>query len=101
MAYFVGLSYNEFMHMTPLEIHQAQKFIIKRIKFENELADRRTARICCVLANINRKKHSKAFKEEDFLPKKKKSRKERQMNVNDIATTLKMLTIMNGGTIIR
>lgn len=85
--------------MTPLEIYKFVKYTSKRIEFENDMADRRTARICCIIANKNRKKGSKAFTEEQFIPKKKKSRK--QMSVNDLSTTLKMITLMFNGTITR
>lgn len=92
---FVGLKPYEYSVMTPSEILKFHNAFVKRFELENELANRRTARICCLLANINRdKKHKKKpFTEDDFMPKVEKPKK--RQTVKQMETVLKMLTIMN------
>jgi uncharacterized membrane-anchored protein len=91
------------LEMTPFEIYQASEFILKRIQYDNEAENRRTARICCTLANIyrNKKKKKKSFTEDDFMPVKKKTRQEKQMSVKDLNCAVRMLTIMCGGKIVK
>jgi len=44
---------------------------LKRIEDERDIEDARTARLCCLLANINRKPNSRSFKVNDFMPEKR------------------------------
>ena len=69
---------------------------IKYIERNDELQDRRTARICSLLANIHSKK-GKTFTEDDFIPKIKIE--EKKQTVKSMETTLKAITIMFGGNV--
>lgn len=62
------------MQLTPEEF----KAIYEGWKVREERADRRIARLCSLIANVNRnpKKRSKAFVEEDFIPKVKTKKKQ-------------------------
>lgn len=84
--------------MTLHEIESVYKARMDKLEMEIELKNRTTARICSIIANCNRdkKKQPRAFTENDFMPKKKKSKNKKQ-SVNDMKTVLKMLTIMNSG----
>ena len=64
----------------------------ERRKDDNYMADARTARICCIIANVNSKKK---FKEKDFMPREKKA-----MSLDQMKTILKAVTLANGGEII-
>ena len=99
-AYFIGLLPYEFMKMTPSEIYKCYKFRMEKIEFDNKSSNMRTARICCVLANINRdkKKHPKVFTEEDFMPKKNIKQKNKQ-SINNMVAVLKAITLMHGGKV--
>ena len=83
---------------------QKTKYLLDR----NMEDDRRTARICCTIANVNRSKKSKTYKENDFIPKYKTNQKTNQknnqkdnkkMSLNQMATVLKVITIANGGVL--
>jgi len=67
-----------------------------KYKLNNDLADRRTARICMILANINRdsKRRKKPYSEEDFIPKPKK-----KMTVEQMELLLKAITMSLGGEV--
>ena len=97
--YFIGLLPNEFMCMTLHEISKVYEQRMKRIEFDNKSNDRRTARICSVLANIHRdsKKKKKPFSEDDFMPVKQEKKK--PQSINTMAAILKAVTIANGGKV--
>lgn len=82
--------------MTPKELHLNLEAFNDKFKLDNELANRRTARICMVLANLQRdpKRRSKPYKEEDFIPKEKKA-----MTLNQLELFLKAITMACGGDI--
>lgn len=84
--------------MTLAEIELVYKARMNKLEMEIELKNRTTARICSIIANCNRdkKKQPRAFKEDDFMPKKKKT-KDKKQSVKDMKTVLKMLTIMYEG----
>lgn len=94
-SYYLGLLPCQFMSMTILELNKFAKQKFERIRLEEEANNRRVARICMIIANVNRdrKKKPKPYTEKDFMPKSTEKRK--KMNVKDIATTLKMIAIMH------
>jgi len=91
-AYYVGLKHDELMRMTLNEFNIFVDAFIDRRKDENKLADQRTARICCIIANINSKKK---FKESDFMPKEKG----KQLTPDQFASMLRIITGCCGGEI--
>ena len=84
---FTRLTYTEF-----IEIYEAR---MKLIKLQNDLDNRRTARICCLIANIHAKK-GKKFNEDDFIPGEKEKNKQ---DVKSMETTLKAITMIFGGEV--
>ena len=82
--------------MTPKQFKLYYEQQIKRIEFDKEISDRQAARICCMLANINRntKKKISPYKEDDFMPKKKQ-----KMTTEQMATMLKVICLAYGGEI--
>lgn len=82
--------------MTPKELKINIDAYNEKFKFENELANRRTARICMVLANLQRdpKRKPKAYKEDDFIPKERKP-----MTAEQLEIFLKAITLACGGEI--
>jgi len=64
----------DFMRKTPEEF----KLICDGWKIREERADRRIARLCSIIANVNRnpKKRPQAFSEEDFIPRPKQRKKQ-------------------------
>jgi hypothetical protein len=54
-------------------------YLLERHKEARELQDRRVARICALLYNINRPKDEKALTEDDFMPKPRKVQTPEQM----------------------
>jgi len=70
MAVQAGIGPVEFYDMTPLEVKMAIVAYTNNI----EVRDRHVARICWVIAEVNRNPNTKprAFKESDFMPQKKK-----------------------------
>lgn len=97
-AYFIGLLPYQFMEMTLSEIYKMYDYRIKKNNMDNELSDRRTARICALLANINRDKKRKPnpFSENDFMPRIKEKHKKEQ-TTDQMYMILKAFTIANGG----
>lgn len=89
------------MHMTIKELFLAYENRMKLIKEQNDFKNRRTARICCIIANANRdsKKKPRPFTEEDFMPKQKLKGK-KKMNVNQMETMLKTITLAYGGKVV-
>lgn len=63
----MGMSVERAMSLTPEEFG----YEYEGWKLREEKADRRVARICAVIANVNRntKKRPEPFTEEDFIPK--------------------------------
>ncbi len=59
--------------MTPYEFDVYLKGKLKFLNEEEERHQRRTALICTVLSNINRRKGTRPFKIDDFMPKKKQT----------------------------
>lgn len=81
------------MKLTPGEFQE----VVEGWKIREERADRRIARVCSVMANINRnvKKQSTPFSENDFMPKQKIKKTQTQDDM------LSMIVAMNkafGGT---
>lgn len=81
------------MKLTPEEFRE----VVEGWKIREEREDRRIGRLCSLIANVNRnpKKRSKAFTEEDFIPKAKVKKKQ----TND--EMMSMVLAMNkayGGT---
>lgn len=70
MAVQAGVDPLTFYDMTPLEIKTSIVAYTNNI----EIKDRHVARICWVVAEVNRnpKKKRTPFKEDDFMPQKKK-----------------------------
>ena len=68
----------------------------EQFKLENEMANRRTARICMVMANLQRdpKRKARPYKEDDFIPKQKKA-----MTIQQMEMLLKAITLANGGEV--
>jgi hypothetical protein len=97
--YFVGLLPCDVMTMTLLEIGKVYDNRMKKINLDNKADDMRTARICCILANINRdtKKKRKPFTEDDFMPQEKA--KNKPQTPEQMANILKLFTIANGGKV--
>ncbi len=95
-AYKIGLTTQEFYTMTMKEFEIKIDAYKENFKIQNELADRRTARICMVMANLQRdpKRKSRPYKEEDFIPKPKK-----KMTIEQMEMLLKAITLANGGEI--
>ena len=89
------------MKMTIAEIIKCYKYRMKKIEDEHEFNNRRTARICMILANINRDKKKKItpFKEDDFIPKKKLKNK-KPMSVNEMALVLQTITLAYNGNVV-
>jgi len=86
--------------MTPKEFEKFAKQYLERTKLDRILADRRTARICSIIANVNRdiKKKPKPYTEDDFMPKEKEKKKEK-MSINNMRGVLEAITIAFGGKI--
>jgi len=82
--------------MTLKDIDKYFEAYKKRKKNDDFEKNLRTARICCVIANVNRNPKTKStpFKEKDFMPGEKK-----KMSTNQFATMLKAMTIGLGGEI--
>lgn len=97
MANQIGINTSEFWKMTLKEFYLFLEGYREKIKIENEMQDRRTARICMVMANLQRdsKKRRKPYSEDDFIPKPKK-----KMTVEQIEIMLKGLTYAMGGEVI-
>ena len=70
MACIMGYTPEFFWRLEPAEFVT----LFEAWKDREKLNDRRIARVCCVLANVNRnsKKQKKPFTEEDFMPVQKK-----------------------------
>lgn len=68
--YDFQLSEEEFHDMTFEQFH----YLADRVKENERRLDRRAALICSVIANVNRnkKKRSKPYGVEDFMPREKK-----------------------------
>lgn len=100
-AYYIGLLPYQFMNMTIKEIFTAYEQRMKLLKDKNDCENRRTARICCIIANANRdsKKKPRPFMEDDFIPKEKLKEK-KKMNVNQMETLLKTITLAYGGKVV-
>lgn len=98
-VYFIGLLPCDFMKMTLNEIYEVYEHRMKRIEYDNKANDMRTARICSLIANINRdsKKRRKPFTEDDFMPKKKIEKKEQ--SIDQMASILRLITKANGGQV--
>lgn len=85
--------------MTPRELILYSKQYKDKTKIEDKKNDRRFARICAVIANVNSKKRGgKGFTEDDFIPKEKTEEK-KKMSINQMASALKVITLAHGGTI--
>lgn len=95
-AYFIGLLPAQFYTMTIREFEVYFEQTIKKIKRDDESNDRRTARICALLSNINRdkKKKPKPFTEDDFMPKERK-----KMTNEELVNSMKIITIAFGGEV--
>lgn len=79
------------MLMTLKELNIFIDAFQERRKDDNKMEDVRTARICCIIANVNSKKK---FKEKDFMPRERKA-----MTLEQMKTVLKAVTLANGGEI--
>lgn len=88
MAYQIGIHADTFYSMTHREFMAA----IKGYREGQKLDNLRTARICAVIANVNRnpKKKRSPFTESDFMPVEKKKKK--KQSPEDMLNTFKMLT---------
>jgi hypothetical protein len=88
--------------MTLKELNLCFQQRMEKIEQDREFDNRRTARICTIIANANRdsKKKPRPFKEDDFMPKKVEKKK-KKMSVNQMATMLKTITIAYGGKVVR
>ena len=82
--------------MTMKELEIKIDAYYEQFKLENEMANRRTARICMVMANLQRdpKRKSRPYKENDFIPKEKKP-----MTIEQMEMLLKAITLANGGEV--
>ena len=67
---------------------------------EKTIGDRRAARICSIIANVNRDKKKKPtpFSEEDFMPQEKKKKKKVMTN-DEIANVCNAICIAYGGEV--
>lgn len=83
------------MEMTLNELNLFIEQYTERIKNENYMNDLRTARVCCIVANVNRSK-GKPFTEKDFMPQQKK----KAMTPEQLAVMLKGITLALGGEVI-
>lgn len=83
--------------MTMKEIDMYFEAYTERVKNENKMQDFRTARILCMLANINRdkKKRPRAYTENDFMPREKK----RTQTAEEMATICKAIALSFGGEV--
>lgn len=90
--YNLRLSEDEFWGVTPAEFVA----LVERYKEEQTWLNWRAALVCAVLANIYRdtKRKSQPFTPEDFMPGHEK---EEPQTVEQMESTLKMLTIAHGG----
>jgi hypothetical protein len=89
-----GISESQFIKLTPAEFHSIQDEALQELSTAEERENMRTARILAAIYNNNpnRKKSSKRFSEEDFLPKKKakeKSAADLLATVSTIHSTIK------------
>jgi len=86
--------------MTTKELSLYCEMQNKRIKDNNYMDDLRTARVCQLLANINRdsKKRSKPYTEKDFMPTYEKP-KRKKMKVEHMEAFLKAITRATGGVV--
>ena len=69
-VYDFGLSPDDVWGLSFDEFH----VLLKRHQEAEERAFYQTAIICSVIANVNRGKNKKAYKPEDFMPKKRDNR---------------------------
>ena len=85
------------MTMTLKELSIYFNAFEKRRKHDNYYSDVRTARVCCLLANINRdtKKKRIPYTEKDFMPGQEKE----VMSAEKMAMILKAITLSMGGEI--
>lgn len=91
MAVQAGVDPVAFYDMTLSEIHAAVEGYGANI----EVKDRHVARICWVIAEVNRnpKKKRSPFKESDFMPKKPGQKKQ---STEEMAANLKMIAAAFG-----
>lgn len=77
VAYIIELKPNDFWQLTPSELDA----LYTAWETRKELEDRRIARICATLANVNRnaKKRKNPYTEDDFMPKAKQTQTPEQM----------------------
>lgn len=95
----MGISPKQLGEMTPRELRIYSSQHIERYKLEQKAEDIRTAKICCVIANVFRdsKQKKTPFEISDFLsdeePKKAQTAEE-------MANVLKAITYCLGGEVI-
>jgi len=96
-AFYVGLKPWELKRMSVNEFYIYYQQQIQAKMDELKAHERFTARICAILANINRdsKKKKRPFREEDFMHKEKKQK----MTSEQMVTVCKALTMAFGGEI--
>lgn len=92
------MSDDEFWELTIEQLYA----LLKRLEFENEVADRRVARICMVMANCHRDPKKRAFREKDFMPKKAEKPKEtnkdkKKQSADDLLLLLQRWNAATGG----
>ena len=88
----MGLKHHEILMMTLNDLNRYINSWVKKRKDDDRMADIRTARICCVIANANSKRK---FKEKDFMPKQKSEK----MSAEQFVNVLKAVTLAHGGEV--
>jgi hypothetical protein len=99
----LGIEGGEFLQLTPFELYtlerelydedqQTKEYDFQKWKLENTMHDRRCARIQAAIYNnnANRKRNSKSWEEDDFMPKPAKAKE--KLDSSEIAARMKHVT---------
>lgn len=95
--YDLRLSEKEFWQTTPVQFNA---LLLRKQEADNQ-ADLRTAQIVCILANIYRKKGSRQFRPQDFMPGlvATKPARPRRQTPEEILAVAKRITLLLGGKV--